>query len=234
MEGQTEDVARDDLIGRGLNVVIQEQATDEESEDGRVLDQAPAAGTRVREGDTVTIVVGVFEEPSRGGAAAGRASRVAEGPRRRGRGDEGRGPQRRALERARRLARVRASRSPRACEAAGHEPVPVLIERDGRWSRDGEPVDAASPPGGLLGRRRGLPGRCTGPFGEDGTVQGLLECLDVPYVGPGVLAAAVAMDKLVFKRLLRVPRACRRCAFCEVGEDGLARHVGGDGPRRCG
>ena len=33
-------------------------------------------------------------------------------------------------------------------------------------------------------------------------MQGLLECLDVPYVGPGVLAASLAIDKLVFKRLL--------------------------------
>ena len=39
-----------------------------------------------------------------------------------------------------------------------------------------------------------------GPYGEDGTVQGMLECLDVPYVGAGVLASAVCMDKLVFKR----------------------------------
>ena len=41
-----------------------------------------------------------------------------------------------------------------------------------------------------------------GPFGEDGTVQGLLELLDVPYVGSGVLASALCMDKVVFKELL--------------------------------
>ena len=41
-----------------------------------------------------------------------------------------------------------------------------------------------------------------GPFGEDGTVQGLLELLDVPYVGSGVLASAVCMDKVVFKDLM--------------------------------
>ena len=41
-----------------------------------------------------------------------------------------------------------------------------------------------------------------GPFGEDGTVQGLLELLDVPYVGAGVLGSAVAMDKAVFKDLM--------------------------------
>ena len=41
-----------------------------------------------------------------------------------------------------------------------------------------------------------------GPFGEDGTVQGLLECLDVPYVGAGVLASAACMHKVVFKELM--------------------------------
>ncbi|MFN2503782.1 MAG: D-alanine--D-alanine ligase family protein [Acidimicrobiales bacterium] len=41
-----------------------------------------------------------------------------------------------------------------------------------------------------------------GPFGEDGTVQGLCELADVPYVGAGVLGSAVAMDKLTTKRLL--------------------------------
>ena len=41
-----------------------------------------------------------------------------------------------------------------------------------------------------------------GPFGEDGTVQGLLELLDVPYVGAGVLASALCMDKVVFKEVL--------------------------------
>jgi D-alanine-D-alanine ligase len=42
-----------------------------------------------------------------------------------------------------------------------------------------------------------------GPFGEDGTVQGLLELADVPYVGPGVAASAVCMDKDLFKKVLR-------------------------------
>ena len=41
-----------------------------------------------------------------------------------------------------------------------------------------------------------------GPFGEDGTVQGLLECLDVPYVGAGVLASALCMDKVMFKEVM--------------------------------
>ena len=42
-----------------------------------------------------------------------------------------------------------------------------------------------------------------GPLGEDGTVQGLLKLADVPFVGPGVLGSAVAMDKDVMKRLIR-------------------------------
>jgi D-alanine-D-alanine ligase len=42
-----------------------------------------------------------------------------------------------------------------------------------------------------------------GPFGEDGTVQGLLKLADLPFVGAGVLGAAVGMDKDVMKRLLR-------------------------------
>ena len=38
-----------------------------------------------------------------------------------------------------------------------------------------------------------------GPYGEDGTIQGLLELADVPYVGAGVLASAVGMDKVTMK-----------------------------------
>ena len=41
-----------------------------------------------------------------------------------------------------------------------------------------------------------------GPWGEDGSVQGLLETMDVPYVGSGVLASGAAMDKAVMKSLL--------------------------------
>ncbi|OQY51916.1 MAG: hypothetical protein B6230_03790 [Desulfobacteraceae bacterium 4572_89] len=40
-----------------------------------------------------------------------------------------------------------------------------------------------------------------GPFGEDGTVQGLLDLLDIPYQGAGILGSAVAMNKLIAKRL---------------------------------
>ncbi len=45
-----------------------------------------------------------------------------------------------------------------------------------------------------------------GPFGEDGTVQGLLDLLDIPYQGAGVLGSAVAMNKLLSKRLYLADR----------------------------
>ncbi|HEU4702785.1 MAG TPA: D-alanine--D-alanine ligase, partial [Conexibacter sp.] len=83
---------------------------------------------------------------------------------------------------------------------AGHDVVAVEISRGGAWSCEGAPVEL-TPGGGLLGADAVFP-VLHGPFGEDGTVQGLLECLDVPYVGSGVLASAVCLDKVVAKELL--------------------------------
>ncbi|MGI9021467.1 MAG: D-alanine--D-alanine ligase family protein [Solirubrobacterales bacterium] len=100
---------------------------------------------------------------------------------------------------------------------AGHEPVPVLIARNGRWTCAGAPV-TLEPGAGLLGADAAFP-VLHGPFGEDGTIQGLLEYLDIPYVGPGVLAAAVTLDKLVFKRLCAFA-GLPQVEFCEVGEEG--------------
>jgi len=54
---------------------------------------------------------------------------------------------------------------------------------------------------GLLGADVAFP-VLHGPFGEDGTVQGLLELLDIPYVGSGVLASAICLDKVVAKDLM--------------------------------
>ncbi len=84
---------------------------------------------------------------------------------------------------------------------AGHEPVRVEISREGRWSHAGAPV-ALAPGAGLLACEAVFPA-LHGPYGEDGTVQGLLEALDVPYVGAGVLASAVCMDKVLSKDLMR-------------------------------
>ena len=48
-----------------------------------------------------------------------------------------------------------------------------------------------------------------GTYGEDGTVQGLLELADVPYVGAGVAAASVGMDKILTKGAFRAGRSSR-------------------------
>jgi eukaryotic-like serine/threonine-protein kinase len=61
--GQSEDAARSRLQAAGLSVDVIEQETDDRGDDGRVLDQAPPAGSRVRQGEAVTIVVGEFIEP---------------------------------------------------------------------------------------------------------------------------------------------------------------------------
>jgi D-alanine-D-alanine ligase len=110
--------------------------------------------------------------------------------------------------------------------AAGHEVLEVLIERDGRWLADGNEVDMR-PAGGLLDADVAFP-VLHGPFGEDGTVQGTLEVLDIAYAGPSVLAAAVAMDKLVCKRLISF-HELPQVEFCEVGEAGWREHVAGMG-----
>jgi D-alanine-D-alanine ligase len=68
---------------------------------------------------------------------------------------------------------------------------------------DAHPFDPAERDLGAL-KREGF-ARCFialhGRFGEDGTVQGALELLGIPYTGPGVMASAVAMDKLMTKRI---------------------------------
>jgi D-alanine-D-alanine ligase len=82
----------------------------------------------------------------------------------------------------------------------GHEVLDVRLSRQGRWLFEGNPL-SLEPGAGLLGAEAVFP-VLHGPFGEDGTVQGLLELLDVPYVGAGVMASAVSMDKAVFKDLM--------------------------------
>lgn len=111
--------------------------------------------------------------------------------------------------------------------------VPIGITKEGRWIASGDPMKAlaagdagASQPVALLGdpSRRGLmrledmeraikATRLTeldvifpvlhGPYGEDGTVQGLLELAGVPFVGAGVTASALGMDKAIFKNVMQ-------------------------------
>ena len=102
-------------------------------------------------------------------------------------------------------------------EQAGHEPVQVTVAREGPWSHENGPV-ALSPGAGLLGAEVVFPA-LHGPFGEDGSVQGLLEWLDIPYVGSDVLASAVCMDKLTLKRLF-ADHGLPQVGFAAVGEAG--------------
>ena len=108
--------------------------------------------------------------------------------------------------------------------AAGNEVVSILIEADGRWSHDGAELSLV-PGAGLLDAEVAFP-VLHGPYGEDGTVQGLLEVLDVPYAGCDVLASAICMDKLTLKRLL-AEQASRRWISSRP-----ARRVGVIGSRR--
>jgi D-alanine-D-alanine ligase len=91
----------------------------------------------------------------------------------------------------------------------------IEIHRDGRWALgSGEtpelgrpvaetlPVPTGSPPE-TLGQVDVVLPILHGPFGEDGTVQGLLELAGVPYVGAGVTASALCMDKDLFKAVCR-------------------------------
>lgn len=87
----------------------------------------------------------------------------------------------------------------RGLREAGHEAVEVTIGRDGSWRTAGAAVELV-PGGGLLGADAVFPA-LHGAFGEDGSIQGLLEQLDVPYVGSDVLSSAICMDKLTLKRL---------------------------------
>jgi D-alanine-D-alanine ligase len=85
-------------------------------------------------------------------------------------------------------------------EAGGHDAVEVEITRDGRWLHEGREVELRAG-GGLLGADVAFPA-LHGPYGEDGVVQGMLEVLDVPYVGSGVASSALCMDKVRFKDLM--------------------------------
>lgn len=89
------------------------------------------------------------------------------------------------------------------------EALAVGIDRRGQW-RHGSPADDLAnivEHGEPLPDLRALQPDLVfpvlhGPHGEDGTVQGLLEVLDLPYVGSGVLASAACMDKVVQKQLI--------------------------------
>jgi D-alanine-D-alanine ligase len=105
---------------------------------------------------------------------------------------------------------------------AGHEVLMVEIGADGVWRLDDREL-ALAPGRGFEGCDVVFPA-LHGPFGEDGTVQGLLEILDVAYVGAGVLASALCMDKVTFKHLMareRIPQVDYRAVL--ASQWGLSR-----------
>jgi D-alanine-D-alanine ligase len=83
-----------------------------------------------------------------------------------------------------------------AMDPARYQAVEFFISKEGAWS----PRPILPEPGANPGIDVVFP-VLHGTFGEDGTVQGLLELAGLPYVGAGVLASSVAMDKEVTKRL---------------------------------
>ena len=117
-----------------------------------------------------------------------------------------------------------------AVDRSRFEVLPVGISRDGDWFladatvdtlKSGDLPDRLEPSGSAwdpLPRLAELSSHgpivvfplLHGPLGEDGTVQGLLELVGVPYVGTGVLGSALAMDKVAAKEILRghgIPQA---------------------------
>lgn len=97
------------------------------------------------------------------------------------------------------------------------EVVPVGITREGRWLMGDDPMkelQSADASGGAdvpaqsserlpdgLGKADVVFPVLHGPYGEDGKIQGMLEMAGIPYVGSGVLASAVAMDKVTMKKV---------------------------------
>ena len=123
------------------------------------------------------------------------------------------------------VSRVTAAHVLRAIDPARYRVTAVGITRDGDWQlaagamaelasgadtalTDGLAVEGAATSAAPVLSATQAEGRTVvlpllhGPLGEDGTVQGLLELADVPYVGSGVLGSALAMDKAMAKQVL--------------------------------
>ncbi|MGB3543646.1 D-alanine--D-alanine ligase family protein [Rubrivirga sp.] len=107
---------------------------------------------------------------------------------------------------------ILSARNVRTALEGRHRVTPIYIDRDGQWSvlEQGADLEGAT---GAPARftSRGIEGVdldvvfpvLHGPNGEDGTVQGFLQTLGLPFVGPDVLGSSVCMDKATAKRLLR-------------------------------
>jgi D-alanine-D-alanine ligase len=114
------------------------------------------------------------------------------------------------------VSRVTAVAVARALDPIRYEVVPVAITKEGRWLLADSARAAIEAGSKALPSAFAIDGEVApavgaldvdvvfpllhGPYGEDGTVQGLLELADLPYVGSGVVGSAVAMDKVMMKR----------------------------------
>lgn len=144
----------------------------------------------------------------------------------------------------REVSRVSARTIVSGLDPAKYEVVPLAVDAEGRFlpaadsrrllSEGRAPqrfLPAGAPPGESLVPAEIAPGRADvvfpiihGTTGEDGVLQGFLETLGVPYVGPGVTGSAVGMDKSIFKAILRdarIPTA--RAVSIAPGERTAAR-----------
>ena len=138
----------------------------------------------------------------------------------------------------------------RALDPAKYDVVPVGITTDGRWllageaqkmlasGRDALPAAFAVEGDLVAGAERVTRDRHArsvdvvipllhGPYGEDGTVQGVLELAGLPYVGAGVLGSAIAMDKIAMKQMfvgagLETARALDACATATTSTSSCA------------
>ena len=122
------------------------------------------------------------------------------------------------------VSRVTAVAVARALDPAKYDVIPVGITTEGRWLLAGEaqkmlasgrdalpaafavegdlmPVPSASRAASAPLEADVVIPLLHGPYGEDGTVQGVLELAGLPYVGAGVLGSAVAMDKIAMKQM---------------------------------
>src|SRR4051812_38112054 len=86
----------------------------------------------------------------------------------------------------------------KAIDRNKYDVVPITVSHEGRW----EPFTISPDPGAERPVDVVFP-ILHGTYGEDGTIQGLFELANIPYVGAGVLGSSVGMDKDVMKRLLR-------------------------------
>ena len=91
----------------------------------------------------------------------------------------------------------------RALQAKGYKAVPIDAVRDVAQRIDEERVEVAF---------LALHGR----YGEDGTIQGLLEIMGIPYTGSGVLASALAMNKIAAKKVVQAS-GLPTPPYCEIG-----------------